>query len=232
MRARILDVVSHATRSWPGEHPARRALERGADCLTDAELVALASSPRLAVDAVSEARVLLQTCGGLRELLDAAAANLGVLPGASPARLARLSACRELARRYLAAPLRRGDVLQHAGDTRRFVLAQLGGRRQEIFAALFLDARNRLLHYEEMFRGTIDGASVHPREVVRTALEVNAAALIVAHNHPSGEPEPSAADRAITERLRLAVDLVDVRLLDHLVVGDVNAVSFAERGWL
>ena len=102
----------------------------------------------------------------------------------------------------------------------------------EVFACLYLDNRHRVLHFEELFRGTIDGASVHPREVVKAALHRNAAAVILAHNHPSGVAEPSAADRQITERLKSALQLVEIRVLDHLVVGDQDCVSFAERGWL
>jgi DNA repair protein RadC len=216
---------------WTREHPARRALEQGVHALTDTELVALVATPRGVAD-LEHARRLLQAHGGLRGLLDGH--HLGPRGGAgtSPSVAARLAACRELMQRYLRAPLQRGDSFLQSQATERFLVARLGGQRQEVFACLFLDARNRLLHFREMFHGTIDGASVHPREVVRAALEINAAALIVAHNHPSGEPEPSAADRAITQRLRQAAELVDVRLLDHFVVGGTEAVSFAERGWL
>jgi DNA repair protein RadC len=117
-------------------------------------------------------------------------------------------------------------------DTRRFLSAQLRHHPYEVFACLFLDNRNRVIAFEELFRGTINGASVHPREVMRRTLEHNAAALILAHNHPSGVAEPSHSDRQLTERLKQALELVDVRVLDHIVVGDGQQVSFAERGWL
>jgi DNA repair protein RadC len=154
------------------------------------------------------------------------------VPGLGSARCAGLAACLELGHRYLEARLRRGDALGSPGDTRRFLEARLRGHAHEVFACLFLDARNRVISFDEMFHGTIDGAAVHPREVVRRAIAHNAAGLIVAHNHPSGVAEPSHADRALTRRLGDAVALVDVRLLDHFVVGDGEVVSFAERGWL
>ena len=141
----------------------------------------------------------------------------------------------EQALKILAARLRVGErqvaeQFSAPEDARQFAILQLAERPHEVFAALFLDSRHRLIEFRELFRGTIDGASVHPREVVREALTLNAAALIVAHNHPSGDPEPSAADVAITRRLRDALTLVDVRLLDHIVVGGTRAVSMAERG--
>jgi DNA repair protein RadC len=125
-----------------------------------------------------------------------------------------------------------GEMLGSPADTRRFLQLELGSRKAEVFGAIFLDARNRVLAVDELFNGTIDGASVHPRVVVQRALEVNAAAAIVFHNHPSGEPEPSRADRALTRRLQEALQLVDVRMLDHFVVGSQGTVSFAERGLL
>lgn len=125
-----------------------------------------------------------------------------------------------------------GPVMQSPADPRRYLSLHFAGAQREIFACLFLDTRHRVIEFEELFRGTIDGASVHPREVVRRALAHNAAAVILAHNHPSGIAEPSRADRHITERLTDALALVDVRVLDHLVVGDGEVVSFAERGWM
>lgn len=127
---------------------------------------------------------------------------------------------------------RAGVVLDSPGLVRDLLTLKLATREHEIFAVLFLDTRNQLLGYEEMFRGTIDGASVHPREVVKACMQYNAAAAIVAHNHPSGVAEPSRADRAITRRLSEALALVDVRLLDHFIIGGTTYVSFAERGWL
>jgi DNA repair protein RadC len=126
----------------------------------------------------------------------------------------------------------RQGKLSSPQDTRNYLTAQLGPKEHEVFLVLFLDNQNQLLASEEMFRGTINAASVYPREIVKAALQHNAAAVILAHNHPSGEPEPSQADRSLTERLLAALSLVDIRVLDHLVIGGSNTVSFAERGWL
>jgi len=138
----------------------------------------------------------------------------------------------ELARRHYREALRAGPAMNAPANTRQFLTAQLRDRPYEVFCCLHLDNRHRLIHFEEVFRGTIDGASVHPREVVRQALRYNAAALIFAHNHPSGVAEASQADELITRRLRDALALVDIRVLDHLIVGDNSCLSFAERGLL
>ena len=138
----------------------------------------------------------------------------------------------ELGRRYLEATLQRGDALQSVADTRRYLTARLRHEPHEVFACLFLDNRHRVLAFEELFYGTIDGASVHPRQIVKRALYHNAAALILAHNHPSGVAEPSRADEQITLRLKEALALVDIRVLDHVIVGDGEVISFAERGLL
>ena len=136
-----------------------------------------------------------------------------------------------LAGKILSRRFRKGEALGSPGDTARYLQHKLRGQEREVFCCLFLDTRNRVIAFDEMFYGTIDGASVHPREIVKRALQRNAAALIVAHNHPSGVSEPSQADRALTRRLREAVELIDVRLLDHFVIGEA-VVSFADRGWL
>ena len=138
----------------------------------------------------------------------------------------------ELGRRYLEAELRTGEPLSDPAASARYLKSRLGGYPYEVFACLFLDNRHRVIEFEELFRGSIDGASVHPREVVRRCLAHNAAAIIVAHNHPSGVAEPSAADRAITQRLREALELIDVRLLDHFVIGSGTPTSLAQRGWI
>lgn len=220
--------------AWPvAERPREKLLSRGPDTLSDAELLALflrtGTRGRSAVDL---ARDLLQAHQGLRSLLDADIAALCASPGLGPAKAVLLKAALELGRRYLDAGLRRGNALTGVADTRRLLSARLRHHPQEVFAALFLDNRHRLIAYEELFRGSVAGASVHPREVVRRCLHFNAAAVIFAHNHPSGVAEPSRADREITERLKDALALVDVRLLDHFVVGDGEPVSFAERGLL
>jgi DNA repair protein RadC len=149
-----------------------------------------------------------------------------------PRRFGLLQAALELSRRHYAAELLTGPALEAPKVTQAFLIAQLRDRPYEVFCVLHLDNRHRLIAFEELFRGTIDGASVHPREVVKQALARNAAAVILAHNHPSGVAEPSQADELITYRLRDALGLVDIRVLDHLIVGDNRCVSFAERGLL
>ncbi|WP_066093229.1 RadC family protein [Xanthomonas massiliensis] len=221
-------------RDWPAtERPREKLLRHGAAVLSDAELLAIFLGSGLSgQDAIQTSRQLLGDHGPLRVLLDRAPADLMRLPGLGPARASRLAAALELGRRHLAAELERGDPLTGPASAGRYFAARLRSRPHEVFAALFLDTRHRALAFEELFSGTIDGAEVHPREVVRRALALNAAALIVGHNHPSGNAEPSAADRAVTARLREALELVDVRLLDHFVIGDGAPVSLAERGWL
>lgn len=219
---------------WPcAERPREKLLARGPQALSDAELLAIFLRTGLpGKTAVDLARELLTTHGGLRPLLEADRAKFCTARGLGTAKFVQLQACLEIARRHLHETLTRGDALCSPEDTRRYLTARLRSQPREVFACLFLDTRHRVIRYEELFHGTIDGAAVHPREVVKQALAHNAAALIVAHNHPSGVAEPSRADCHLTERLREALALVDVRVLDHLVVGDGEIVSFAERGLL
>jgi DNA repair protein RadC len=182
--------------------------------------------------AVDLARGLISDFGSLRELLGADLTRWRKQRGIGPARYATVKAAMELARRHLGEPLRTGCVLTAPDATRRFLIAQLRDLPYEVFCCLFLNNRNRLLSFEELFRGTVDCASVHPREVIRQTLRHNAVSVIVAHNHPSGTVEPSAADEAVTSRLKAALALVDVPLLDHLIVGDGQCFSFAEHGLL
>ena len=221
-------------RRWPeGERPREKLLARGAGALTDAELLALLlGTGHRGRDALSVARDLLARYGGLRALLAAEPRALCGTRGIGPAKYALLQAAAELGRRQMGEGLARGAPLTDPEATRRFLIGRLRDLPHEVFACLYLDNRHRVIAFEELFRGTLDGASVHPREVVKATLRHNAAALILAHNHPSGVAEPSDADRLITRRLREALGLVDVRVLDHFVVGDGYAVSFAERGWL
>ncbi|RXR00355.1 RadC family protein [Pseudoxanthomonas composti] len=221
-------------RDWPaGERPREKLLLRGAAVLSDAELLAIFLGSGLpGRDAVQTARDLLRQHGPLRRLLDCSAKALAKLPGLGPARASALCAALELSQRHLAAELERGQALADPHAAGRYFSQRLRGRPHEVFAALFLDSRHRALGFEELFTGTVDSAEVHPREVVRRALSHNAAAVIVGHNHPSGCSEPSAADRAITARLKQALALVDVRLLDHVVIGDGMPVSMAARGEL
>jgi DNA repair protein RadC len=217
---------------WPsGERPREKLLQRGAASLSDAELLAIFLRTGLpGMSAVDLARELLNRYGSLRSLFEANQRRFCDTPGLGPAKYAQLQAVLEMVRRYLHENLRRGDALRNPDDTRNYLSAQLRGRDHEVFACLFLDTRHRVIAFEEVFRGTIDGASVHPREIVKLALAHNAAAVILAHNHPSGVSEPSQSDIRLTGRLRDALSLVDVRVLDHLIVGDGIATSLAELG--
>lgn len=219
---------------WPAsERPRERLLTRGADGLSDAELLALllrtGSGSR---DAVQLARDLLGRYSSLRALLDAPVAELVDLEGIGPAKAATMVAAVALAERYLACAVAREEVFSASADVRRYLRHRLGGRPREVFGALFLDAQHRLITFREIFLGTVDSATVHPREVLRETLALNAAAVIFVHNHPSGVAEPSTSDVKITERLRHLLQLIDVRVLDHIVVSGTEAVSMAERGLL
>lgn len=219
--------------SWPAhERPREKLLAHGAQALSDAELVAiLIGSGTLGINAVDLGRELIRRAGSLRSLLDQ-----GVLTprprGLGKAKSARLMAGLELARRCLAEELRRDDALHNPLDSAAFLRARLRSYPYEVFAGIFLDNRHRVIVFEELFRGTIDGAMVHAREIVRACLRHNAAAIILAHNHPSGIAEPSEADRTLTLELRQALGLIGVRVLDHFVVGTGAPVSMAQRGWL
>jgi DNA repair protein RadC len=221
-------------RDWPAsERPRERLLSLGPQALSDAELLAIFLRTGVAgKNAVELARELIERHGGLRGLLCTDRARFCATPGLGHAKYAQLQAVLELTRRQLGEPLNRGEVLQSPADAEYYLATRLRDYRSEIFACLFLDARHRVISYEELFRGTIDGASVYPREVVRRALEHNAAAVIFAHNHPSGIAEPSQADRTITRRLQDALGLVEIRVLDHFVIGDRDTTSFAQRGWI
>lgn len=223
-----------AITDWPvAERPREKLLAQGPQALSDAELLAIFLRTGVAgKSAVDLARELLSEFGGLRPLLEADRVSFCRALGLGAAKFSQLQAVLEMARRHLSESLARGNALTSPGLVRDYLASQLRHRQQEVFAALFLDSQHRLLAFEELFQGTIDGASVHPREVVKQALAHNAAALILAHNHPSGVAEPSQADRRITRRLQDALELVDIRVLDHMVVGDGQVLSFAERGLL
>lgn len=223
-----------AITDWPlAERPREKLLERGAAALSDAELLAIFLRTGVTgSSAVDLARELLARFGSLRALVTADCAQFCEARGLGQAKYVQLQAVIEMGRRVLAEELRRGDVLSDPAATRRYLTAWLRDRDREVFGALFLDSQHRVLAAEELSHGTLDSASVYPREVVRRALALGAAAVIFAHNHPSGVAEPSSADRALTDRLRQALALVDVRVLDHFVVGEGRPTSFAERGWL
>ena len=184
--------------------------------------------PSAATQALAEA--LLIRFGSLRKVLNARQSQLVSAPGVGQRRAILVRAIREVAQRYFAETLPVGVVIRSPLDTETFLLAKLRDLPHELFCCLYLDNRHRLLRFEKLFRGTIDGTSVYPREVVKQALDVNAAAVILAHNHPSGVAEPSQADERITRRVRAALDLVDIRLLDHLIIGDGSTTSLASRG--
>jgi len=219
---------------WPEtERPREKLLSRGASALSDAELLAIFLRTGVAgKSAVDLARELLGRFGSLRALLAAEQADFCQAPGLGQAKFAQLQAVLEMARRYLGEKLERGRALTSPADTRDYLRMLLRDRPHEAFCCLYLDTRHRVLCFEELFRGTVDGAAVYPREVVKNSLRHNAAAVILVHNHPSGVAEPSRADEALTRRLRDALGLVDISVLDHLVVGDAEITSFAERGLL
>jgi DNA repair protein RadC len=221
-----------AIREWPkDERPREKLLSRGAEALSDAELLAiLLRTGTRGRSAVQLARDLLAHFRSLRKLIAADRGRFCAEPGLGLARFAELQAAVEIARRQLAETLRAGPSLASPRATCDFLVAKLRDREHEVFCCLYLDNRHRLIHFEELFRGTIDGASVHPREVVKQALVWNSAAVIIAHNHPSGIPDPSQADEIITQRVKHALALVDIRLLDHIIVGDGASASLAERG--
>jgi DNA repair protein RadC len=219
---------------WPeSERPREKLLERGAAALSDAELLALfIGSGRRGATAVDIGRELLVRHGSLKTLLERDSAALAAEPGLGVAKSCRLLAALELGRRYLACDMRERESLAHPSACADYLRAHIGAYPYEVFACIFLDNRHRILAFEELFRGTIDGASVHPREVVRRCLAHNAAAVILAHNHPSGVAEPSQADRAITAELKRALETIQVRVLDHFIVGAGAPTSFAARGLL
>lgn len=221
-------------KDWPEEdRPREKLMARGAAALTDAELLALFLGTGCnGLNALEQAQLLVKTHGPLRRLLDLDIRQLTRLPGLGLARACKLLAALELADRYLLADLERGESMLNPAVAQRYFKQRLRAREQEVFAALFLDTRNRAITFEELFTGTIDSAAVYPREVARRALLHNAAAVIVGHNHPSGNPTPSEADRQITRQLLEGLLLVGVRLVDHIVVGDGAPVSLAQLGWL
>jgi DNA repair protein RadC len=219
-------------REWPKEErPRERLLAAGAAGLTDGELLAvLIGCGKRGVTAVDVARQLLGEFGSLGEFLNASPARCLKQLGIGPARYAAMQAALELARRHYSQAIRSSSGAAATGDIRKFVLAQLRDKPYEVFCCLYLDAHHRLIAFQELFRGTTDGARVYPKEVLREVIAHNAYAVILAHNHPSGSAEPSHEDKVITRRLVDALKLIEVRVLDHLVVGETRCVSFADRG--
>ena len=223
-----------AIKDWPAdERPREKLLQRGANALTDAELLAIfLRTGTQGKSAVDLARELLSQFGSLQAILDADVQQFCLGNGLGTAKYTQLQAVLEMARRHFHEILQRGSVLSSPDVTRAYLSAQLRGYSYEVFACLFLDNQHRVIVLEEMFRGTLDSASVYPREIAKQALHHNAAAVIFAHNHPSGISEPSIADKSITHTLKQALALFDIRVLDHFIIGDGLPFSFAEHGLL
>ncbi len=223
-----------AIKHWPSsERPRERLLSVGPQSLSDAELLAIFLRTGVAgASAVDLARQLLQEFGSLHDLLQAPVQSVCAVPGLGPSKYAQLQAVKELGLRLAKEQLQEPLNMASSRQVGEYLCQHLGHQQREVFALLLLDSQHRIIHLEELFQGTIDSASVHPREVVKSALKHNAAAVILSHNHPSGVAEPSHSDRLITDSLVQALDLVGVRVLDHIVVGLRQWVSFADRGWL
>ena len=221
-------------KNWPADQrPREKLLSRGSNSLSDAELLAIfLRTGTKGMDAVSLARALLEQFGSLRQLLLADQQTFCQGPGLGLAKYVQLQASQELMRRFLDEKLMRANALTNPDLTRLFLQSRLRDQAREVFALLLLDNQHRVIEFNELFFGTLDAAAVYPREIVALVLKRGAAAVILVHNHPSGVAEPSHADRLITERIQAALGLLDIRVLDHLVVGDGETVSFAERGWL
>ena len=221
-------------RDWPAaERPREKLLQHGSGSLSDAELLAIFLRTGVSgKSAVDLARHLLSESGSLRALLEADLRAFCRQLGLGPAKFSQLQAVLEMSRRHLAERLRRESALESPQAVRDYFKALLRHEPHEVFGCLFLDTRHRMLAFEVLFRGSIDSASVYPRQVVKRALAHNAAAVIFCHNHPSGISEPSQADRTLTRRLIQALDLIEVRVLDHFIVGDGQPLSMVERGWM
>lgn len=221
-----------AITDWPVEERPREKLMRfGPQALTEAELLAIFLRTGIqGITAVDLARQLLNQFGSLKALLQADQKMFCNSPGLGPAKYALLQSVLEMANRYVLEDMKQQEALTSVSKTRAFLQYKLRGYQHEVFACLFLDTRHRVIVFEELFHGTIDGASVYPRELAKRALQHNAAALILAHNHPSGDTTPSQQDKHLTEQLKQSMNLFEIRILDHFVIGDGQAYSFAEHG--
>ena len=221
-------------RDWPAaERPREKLLEQGSGSLSDAELLAIFLRTGVSgKSAVDLARHLLNQFGSLRALLEADLGAFSEQLGLGPAKFAQLQAVLEMGRRHLAERMRQKTALENPQVVRDYLKAMLRHEPHEVFGCLFLDSKHQVLTFEALFRGSIDNTAVHPREVVKRSLANNAAAVILCHNHPSGNSDPSQADRLLTKRLQKALELIDVRVLDHFIVGDGEPLSMAECGWM
>ncbi|MGH1485238.1 MAG: RadC family protein [Cellvibrionaceae bacterium] len=223
-----------AITDWPSaERPREKLLSQGPESLSDAELLAIFLRTGYAgKSAVALARDLLTQFNGLRPLLEADKGSFCKAKGLGNAKYTQLQAVLEIARRHLSETLRKGKAFNHAREVKQFLTSKLRHQQREVFAVLFLDNQHRLITYEELFQGTINCAHVYPREIIKRALDHNAAAVILAHNHPSGTTEPSESDKRVTVDIKQALSTLDIRVLDHMVIGDGGVSSFAERGWI
>ncbi len=221
-------------KNWPvAERPREKMATMGVSALSDAELLAIMLGTGVrGKDVVTYSRELLASVNGIGGMLAMPVEQLLEQPGLGPARVMKLQVIMEISRRYLAWELKRDDGFTQPSMVRDYLTAQLRHQQREIFAVLLLDSQHRLVKYVELFQGTINAAPVYPREVVKLVMQYNAAAVILAHNHPSGVAEPSQADQRVTERLKRALAMIDVALLDHFIIGSGTPVSFAERGLL
>ncbi len=221
-----------AIKEWPeAERPREKLLNQGAHSLSDAELLAIFIRTGVqGKSAVDVSRELIVRFGGLRKTLNTEMEEICMVSGFGPAKYALIQAALELGKRYLGETLKHKDALSSPKQVSDYLTHQLRDRNKEVFAIIYLDSRHKVIEYEELFFGTINGATVHPREVVKSVLRHNAAAVIIAHNHPSGVAEPSSSDTAITLKLQEALQLIDVKLLDHLIIGDGEFVSLVDRG--
>ncbi len=219
-------------KQWPkSQRPREKLIKQGAQALSDAELLAIfLRTGTQGVDAVELARRVIMHFGSLQALILASKSDFCDCFGLGEAKFAQLQAVVEMSTRYLNETLEKEDVFTCVDSVQLFLKSKLRLSSREIFAVMLLDSQHRLIHFQEMFYGTIDAAAVYPREVVKMALKHNAAACILAHNHPSGVCEPSQADIYITQKLQQALALVDINLLDHFVIGDGVPISLAERG--
>ncbi len=223
-----------AITDWPvAERPREKLLTFGPQALSDAELLAIfLRTGCVGKSAVDLARDLLNKFNGLRPLLEADKRTFCQAHGLGDAKYSQLQAVLEMSRRHLAQSLQHRELFSGANDVKKYLLAKLRHCQREVFGVLFLDSQHRLIKYDELFQGTINSAQVYPREVIKAVLKHNAAAVILAHNHPSGVASPSQADRDITDDINQLLKVLDVRVLDHMIVGDTEVCSLAEMGWI
>lgn len=225
-------IVMQPISAWPvQERPREKLVSKGVGSLSNPELLAIfLRTGSHGKSAVNLAQDLINEFKGLRGLVEASQDRFCEMNGLGPAKYCQIQAAIELGRRYLEENLQHKDILQCSKDTKAYLSAQLCAYPHEVFACLFLNSQHQIISFDRMFNGTIDGASIYPREIVKKALSRNAAAVILAHNHPSGAVKPSRADIDVTSRLKEALELVDVRVLDHFIVGGNSVISFAEEG--